>query len=86
MRNGMGLIVRKAALDQLVITNFQVSDEMLTAHINDGRKVSIPIAWFPRLMSATTDQRQNFEVSPSGYGVHWPEIDEDVSIKSFINL
>lgn len=81
----MDSTARKITLDGLTITSIQVSDDMLTAHINDGRKVSIPITWFTRLSKATADQRQNFEISPSGYGVHWPDLDEDISIKSFIN-
>ena len=53
--------------------------------MSDGRIISIPIAWFPRLLNTSKDQLTNFKISPSGYGIHWPEIDEDISIKAFIN-
>lgn len=82
----MDSTARKMTLNELIITNISVSDEMLTAFINDGRRVSIPITWFPRLSNATIAQRENFEISPGGYGVHWPDLDEDISIKSFINF
>ncbi|MBP6217387.1 MAG: DUF2442 domain-containing protein [Oligoflexales bacterium] len=47
--------------------------------------MSIPVAWFQRLEQANRKQLMNYEKSPSGYGVHWPEIDEDISIKAFVD-
>jgi hypothetical protein len=47
--------------------------------------VSIPLTWFPLLSNASEVQRRNFKISPGGYGIHWPDLDEDISIKSFIN-
>ena len=76
---------RKLNIDELAIQQVSINDKMLTAHINDGRTVSIPIEWFPRLKNATDSQRQNFEIMPSGYGIHWPDVDEDISIKAFLN-
>ncbi len=67
------------------IQSFSVNQDFLTAKINDGRVISIPINWFERLRKASIEQLQNFEVSPSGYGIHWPEIDEDISIRSFLS-
>jgi len=72
-------------IEELSIVSLTVDEDSLTATISDGRKVSIPVAWFPRLENATLDQLQNFEISPNGYGIHWPEVDEDISIKAFIN-
>jgi hypothetical protein len=46
----------------------------------DGRKISIPLTWFPRLLHATANQRQNFELLGDGEGIHWPDIDEDLSV------
>ena len=46
----------------------------------DGRTISAPLAWFPRLFSATTAQRSNWQLIGRGYGVHWPDVDEDISI------
>ena len=67
------------------IQSFSVDQNFLTAKINDGRIISIPISWFEHLRKASIEQLQNFEVSPSGYGVHWPEVDEDISIQSFLS-
>lgn len=72
-------------IEELSIVSLTVDEDSLTATISDGRKVSIPVAWFPLLENATLDQLKNFEVSPSGYGIHWPDVDEDISIKAFIN-
>lgn len=71
-------------LEELSIMRIEISEDFLTAKISDGREVSIPIAWFPSLMNALPDQLSNYEISPSGYGIHWPDLDEDISIKSFI--
>lgn len=81
----MNLPARRAK-SYLSILSLEVLDDKLCAKISDGREVSIPIAWFPRLVDATPEQLQDFEISPSGYGVHWPQIDEDVSIKSFVEF
>ncbi len=66
------------------ITKLSIADDVLTADMSDGRAVSIPIAWFERLRKAARDQLLNFEISPSGYGIHWPDLDEDISVKSFL--
>ncbi len=70
--------------DELSIIKLNVENDMLVATISDGRIVSIPIVWFSRLRNAPTDKLNHFEISPSGYGIHWPELDEDISIKSFL--
>lgn len=72
-------------LAELSILGIKITEDFLTAQISDGREVSIPIAWFPRLMGAKPDQLARYEISPSGYGIHWPDLDEDISIKTFIN-
>ncbi len=67
------------------ITGVKLGENSVTASMNDGREVSIPIAWFPRLVGATRDQLKKFEISPGGYGIHWPDIDEDISVKAFFD-
>ena len=56
-----------------------VDTDRLSVELMDGRAISVPLVWFPRLANATPEQRANFEVAGGGYGIHWPEIDEDVS-------
>jgi hypothetical protein len=61
-----------------------ISDDELAVLLADGRKISVPLAWFPRLLHATTDQRRNFELLGDGDGIHWPEIDEDLSVAGLL--
>jgi hypothetical protein len=61
------------------IVDMKVTDESIIAHLADGRVISVPLAWSWRLCDATPEQRDNFEIMGSGEGVHWPDIDEDIS-------
>jgi hypothetical protein len=61
------------------IIDMQVTDDSIVAHLADGRAISVPLAWSWRLSEATPAQRNNFEFIGSGLGVHWPDIDEDIS-------
>ncbi len=58
------------------------SDEMLSVRLRDGRSVSAPLWWYPRLHGATPAERTRYELMP--LGVHWPEIDEDISVRGLI--
>lgn len=53
---------------------------MMWVNLTDGRDLGVPLVWFPRLRSATPEQRANCEISGGGIGIHWPDIDEDRSI------
>ncbi len=61
-----------------------VTDERLTVTLADGRELSAPLAWFPRVLEATDAQRRNWRFIGRGKGIHWPEIDEDVSVASLL--
>ena len=61
-----------------------VTDERLTVILADGRELSAPLAWFPRVLEATDAQRREWRFIGRGQGIHWPEIDEDVSIASLL--
>ena len=61
------------------ITEMEVTDEVITARLADGRTFSVPLAWSWRLSEATPEQRRNFEFIGNGLGVHWPDVDEDIS-------
>jgi hypothetical protein len=58
----------------------QVTEDELIVFLADGRRLAVPLAWFPRLLNATESQRRNFELLGDGLGIHWPEIDEGLSI------
>jgi hypothetical protein len=51
---------------------------MLTVDLMDGRTISVPLAWYPKLLRATPKQRANWRIAGGGFGIHWPEIDEDL--------
>ncbi|HEY2324429.1 MAG TPA: DUF2442 domain-containing protein [Thermoanaerobaculia bacterium] len=61
-----------------------VSDEELTVHLVDGRKLSVPLVWFPRLLHGSTGQRGRFELIGEGEGIHWEELDEDISVAGLL--
>jgi hypothetical protein len=61
------------------VRGVHVNDECLTVDLMDGRSITVPLAWYPRLLSATSEQRQRWETAGGGYGIHWPDIDEDLS-------
>ncbi len=61
------------------IKAIQITQESITADLVDGRTISVPLAWSWRLSDATPEQRENYELIGEGQGVHWPDIDEDIS-------
>ena len=67
------------ASDDRRIMAVEVTDDLITAHLADGRTISVPLAWSWRLSNATSEQRQHFEIIGTGQGVHWPDVDEDIS-------
>ena len=64
---------------EVKIKEIEVTDELITAHLVDGRTISIPLVWSWRLAEATPEQRANYVLIGDGEGVHWPDIDEDIS-------
>jgi hypothetical protein len=66
------------------IARVDVDDEAITAHLVDGRVISVPLAWSWRLSDATPAQRANWELIDDGNGVHWPDVDEDISAEGML--
>jgi len=66
------------------VLSVQVSDDEINAFLLDGRRISVPLAWSWRLSEATPEQRQNFQVIGEGEGIHWPDIDEDISVEGML--
>ena len=58
--------------------------DRLIVDLMDGRTISVPLAWYPRLFDATVKQRQNWRIAGAGYGIHWPDIDEDLSTEGLL--
>ena len=65
-------------------TNVTVTADTLIAELDDGRTISVPLAWYPRLMDATDAERTNFKLIGNGEGIHWPVLDEDISIENML--
>lgn len=61
------------------VTSVRFDDASIIVDLDDGRTISAPLAWYPKLLNATQDQLRNWQVSGGGFGIHWPEIDEDLS-------
>ena len=60
------------------------SDNALVVSLADGRSLSVPLAWYPRLLHATPAERDIWEIAGAGYGIHWPELDEDLSVSGLL--
>jgi hypothetical protein len=62
----------------------KVMDDRLIVILADGRELAAPLAWFPRLLEASAEQRRNWRLIGGGHGIHWPDVDEDVSVASLL--
>lgn len=62
----------------------RIDEDSLTVDLLDGRTVIAPLAWFPRLLHATTEEREQWEIIGGGYGIHWPTVDEDISVHGLL--
>jgi len=60
------------------------SNDSLSVVLMDGRTITVPLAWYPRLSGASEKQRRNWEISGGGYGIHWPDVDEDLSTEGLL--
>jgi hypothetical protein len=67
------------------IQTVSVADDMISARLSDGRIISVPLEWSWRLSAATPEQRSHFEIIGSGSGIHWPEVDEDISVQGMLH-
>ncbi len=65
-------------------TSARVTDDAISVALADGREISAPLAWYPRLLHATNEERANLRLIGDGEGIHWPDLDEDVSIDDLI--
>ena len=66
------------------VLDIRFDDACLIVDLMDGRTISVPLAWYPRLLKATPAQRALWEKAGAGYGIHWPEIDEDLSTEGLL--
>jgi hypothetical protein len=80
-RNGVSILALKA--DERVLS-VAFSPDSLSVALMDGRTISVPLAWYPRLLHATEEQRRNWKVAGGGYGIYWPDLDEDLSTEGLL--
>ena len=66
------------------IISVEITDDSITAFLEDGRTISVPLAWSWRLSEASIEQRNNFEIIGNGIGIHWQDIDEDISAEGML--
>ena len=73
-----------AAKPDATAVDVTVTDDRLLVVLADGRELAAPLAWFPRLLDATEDQRKNWRLIGRGQGIHWPDVDEDISVSGLL--
>jgi len=61
-----------------------VSESLLIVDLSDGRTISVPLAWYPRLQHATSEERNHWRFIGKGHGIHWPDLDEDISVEGLL--
>ena len=69
---------------QALAVGISVTDDTLSVELSDGRTVAAPLAWYPRLANGTSPERENWRFIGGGHGIHWPELDEDVSVANLL--
>lgn len=62
----------------------EITEDSLVVELRDGRTVSVPLVWYPRLLHGTPEERSRWEFNGDGEGIHWPELDEDVSVRGLL--
>jgi hypothetical protein len=66
------------------VSEVELTDDNLIVSLMDGRTISVPLVWYPRLLNATPKQRRNWQIAGGGYGIHWPDIDEDLNTEGLL--
>ncbi len=66
------------------VAEVKLTEETLSVALKDGRTITVPLAWYPKLLNATSAQRKNWKIAGGGYGIHWPDLDEDLSTEGLL--
>lgn len=66
------------------VEEVRFGEDTFSVELADGRTITVPLTWFPRLLHASAEERENWQVSGGGFGIHWPEIDEDLRSKDLL--
>ena len=66
------------------VRDVRVTDDTISVDLFDGRTITVPLAWYPRLLHARPEERTNWRIAGAGYGIHWPDLDEDLSTSGLL--
>jgi len=66
------------------VKDVRFTEDTIAVDLIDGRTIIVPLAWYPRLLNATSEQLRNWRISGAGYGIHWPDLDEDLSTEGLL--
>jgi hypothetical protein len=66
------------------VADVEFTDDSLSVALMDGRVITVPLVWYPKLLDAVEAERNNWQISGGGYGIHWPDIDEDLSTEGLL--
>lgn len=77
--NSLAIEIRSAIVQDITVT-----EDSLIVDLTDGRTVSVPLAWYPRLLHGTPEERNNWRLIGKGEGIHWPDLDEDISVENIV--
>jgi hypothetical protein len=80
--NGIDSVVQTLTLVRIV--SVTITDDTLAVDLEDGRTIAVPIGWYPRLTYGTPAERANFQISGAGYGIYWPDLDEDIGVEGLL--
>lgn len=76
--------MRGVKRDACCVMQIEITDNSLILSLRDGRTVSVPLAWYPRLLHGTDEERQNWRLVGGGEGIHWEDLDEDISVENIL--
>jgi hypothetical protein len=80
-RHGMSTLVTER---DVFAESVRFSEDAMTVHLDDGRTLSVPLAWYPRLLHGSKLEREKLEMIGDGEGIHWPDLDEDISVEGLL--
>ena len=75
------MVTSTIELNLSAVEHVTVTSDALAVDLSDGRSIMVPLAWYPRLMHATDSERENWRLIGNGYGIHWEDLDEDISVE-----
>ena len=67
-----------------VVNHVKITEDTLSVELSDGRTIAAPLAWFPRLLHSTLKERRNWRLIGKGHGIHWKDVDEDISVEGLL--